>query len=102
MFDEADRFQPWRVLDSPRPVWVDPARLWGPTRTRWGKDTPIWLRKAGLDLRDPLPGLLFEWWQTMAGDWCGLVTVQVRVGGEGEHTAELTMLLPESAIRKRD
>lgn len=91
----ADRYQPRRVVDPPQDVLVDLARLFPPTRVRWGVATPIWVRTVGLQLREPARGVLREWWLTEVGDWVGLVHCEVEIN----HCREtVVMIVPADAL----
>lgn len=71
MFDR-DRYAVVREVRPPRPVVVDLERLWPPTRVRWGRETPLWMRAGGIDL-GRISGLLIAWTCTYVGDWLGVV-----------------------------
>ena len=83
--------------DPPRPCLVHPRRWFPPTRTRWTQATPLWIQTHGLNLREPWPGNVLEWWVTTTGDWVGLVDVVITVD---EHPRRLRSLIPAGALEE--
>lgn len=87
---------PVREVDPPRRVEIDLARLWPPSRLRWGLDAPPWARAQGVRLTRPVIGYLAAWVMSSCGDWLGLCRFSVHVG---DADVELTQLVPAAALR---
>jgi hypothetical protein len=85
-----------RLVDPPLPVLVDLRLLFGPTRPRWGIDTPLWARTAGLCL-DQVPAVVTEWWLTQCGDWAAVCQVSVQVD---QDDVTVTMVVPAWAMEQ--
>lgn len=85
-----------RVVDPPRAVVVD-LRLGLPTRLGDMRRVPLFLWSDGLRLGDVRPGLLVGWVQSTAGEWWGLVDVDLRTGS-GHGRLVIRQLLPARAI----
>jgi hypothetical protein len=85
-----------RVVDPPMAVVVD-LRLGLPTRLGDMRRVPLFVRQDGLELVELRPGVLVGWVQSTAGDWWGLVDVDLRTGSSQGHL-RVRQLLPASAI----
>jgi hypothetical protein len=83
-------------VDPPIPVVVD-LRLGLPTRLADMRRVPLFVRQDGLELVDVRPGVLVGWVQSTAGEWWGLVDVELRTGSGTGHLV-IRQLLPSRAI----
>jgi hypothetical protein len=85
-----------RVVDPPVTVVVD-LRLGLPTRLADMRRVPLFVRQDGLELVEIRPGFLVGWVQSTAGEWWGLVDVDLRTGSGRGHLI-VRQLLPARAI----
>ena len=85
-------------MDPPRAVVVD-LRLGLPTRLGDMRTVPLYLWSDGLRLGGVRPGELVGWVQSTAGEWWGLVDVDLRTGS-GRGRLVVRQLLPARAIAK--
>lgn len=102
MFDNDPRFE-WtreavRPKDPPVDVEVDLTLVLPPQRHRWGKETPIWCRAAGIG-GDRVPGKLVAWVLSMTGDWWGLVEFEA-VSRNGQTRVTLRQAVLPDALRE--
>jgi hypothetical protein len=96
MFDNP-RYQARREVNPPKPVLVNLAWAFPPTRLRFGTSTPLWAQAGGLQL-DIAQGVLSEWWMTQAGDWLGRCSVVVTIHRESVALGDL--LIPKIALKE--
>jgi len=85
-----------RVVDPPRAV-VGDLRLGLPTRLGDMRTVPLYLWSDGLRLGGVRPGEFVGWVQSTAGEWWGLVDVDLRTGS-GRGRLVVRQLLPARAI----
>ena len=70
-----------RVVDPPKPVFVDLSRLIvNPDDTFRRDEVALRIKHEGLDLRGRVPGHLHAWAQSTHGGWLALVTCDVPTG----------------------
>jgi hypothetical protein len=92
------------VLDFPlacaerpaRPVLVRPSELWPPLRFRWAVSTPLYTKSQGIQLRDPVPGLVRGWVHAPGAGRLAHVEWTVHVQGV---PFPLSSLIPVTALR---
>lgn len=94
--DDSGRYQARRPVDPPVDVVVTLARVFPPTRVRWGQATPLWIRAVGVQVGGEIRGRLSEWVLTSTGDWLGRCHIAVRVD---DCVLELDQLIPAAALR---
>ena len=77
-----------RVVDPPKPVFVDLSRLIvNPDDTFRRDEVTLRIKNEGLDFRGRVPGHLHAWAQSTHGGWLALVTCDVPTGnGAGRLT----------------
>ncbi|PXY16471.1 hypothetical protein BAY59_38595 (plasmid) [Prauserella coralliicola] len=97
MFDDWRR-DAVRKVDPPRAVVVRLSQVWPSDRLGWGRDTPLWVRAAGMEVRTEVPGLLHTWVLSSVGRWWPWVTFTVR-SSNGELEFEVDQLVPAEAVR---
>lgn len=89
-----------RVVDPPRPVWVQLQRVLPPAR--FGLNgVSMRVRQSGIDITATVPGELVSWHQTMTGDWWAKVRIEVG-NRTGRARMELTQLVCARAVSPRD
>jgi hypothetical protein len=89
-----------RKVEPPLPVEINLLAILPTALSRWGTQVPIRVRAAGIDVSQPVHGLLFAWVLTMTGTWCGICSMELGSRGGSLRIALPRQLIPRQALRR--
>jgi len=87
-----------RPKDPPELVEVDTGLVLPPRRLRWGTETPIWARSAGIG-GAVVEGRLLSQALSVCGDWWALVDFTM-VSRNGRTIVSVQQLVDPAAVRR--
>jgi hypothetical protein len=87
-----------RPKEPPVDVEADMTLVLPPRRMRWGRDTPVWVRAAGVG-GGWAPGRLVEQFLTVSGDWWCVVETEL-VSQNGKTKVQLRMPVDPAMLRE--
>lgn len=88
-------------MEPARPVIVRLVAVFPSESVAWARGLPLWVRAAGFDVSDEVPGELHGWVLSSVGRWWASVRFRVR-SRNGELGIELDQLVPAEAVRPAD
>ncbi|SDZ01393.1 hypothetical protein SAMN05216215_104273 [Saccharopolyspora shandongensis] len=102
MDEDADGWWKTRRLSKggPLPVWVYLPGVFPWRGIGGGRDVPLRVRAAGLDISVSVPGEVLLWHQAFNGEWLGLTSFEVG-NRSGRARMALIQLVSERALRPR-